>query len=243
MTTFWRSGHYRTGPGGAQHWVEGHYVSRDDWSRYGVSYEVYRSLLTTARATGSSTARFVYPNASCPVCGANVFFYQNEHGSRVFFDELSPPWPKHPCTDSTPDHRLRNLSRLPGETAPVARATDEITNILAWENAAFTSATRAFETKPGCKPWAMAELGKRVRGKAGTFLILRELTSGTSKKLFMVMASLPRALKEGTLVAINKQRLSYLDLDSMESREVEAKRSRSASAFADALLDPDFTAA
>ena len=39
------------------------------------------------------------PNARCPVCGVSVFYYQNAHGSRVFFDELGPPWPKHPCTD------------------------------------------------------------------------------------------------------------------------------------------------
>lgn len=43
---------------------------------------------------------FVNPNAICPVCGAPVFFYQSEYGGRVFFDELGPPWPKHPCTDS-----------------------------------------------------------------------------------------------------------------------------------------------
>lgn len=40
------------------------------------------------------------PNANCPECNDPVFFYQNERGSRVFFDELGPPWPKHPCTDS-----------------------------------------------------------------------------------------------------------------------------------------------
>lgn len=28
-----------------------------------------------------------------------MFLYQSEHGGRVFFDELGPPWPKHPCTD------------------------------------------------------------------------------------------------------------------------------------------------
>jgi hypothetical protein len=28
-----------------------------------------------------------------------VFFYQNAAGSRVFFDDIGPPWPKHPCTD------------------------------------------------------------------------------------------------------------------------------------------------
>lgn len=44
---------------------------------------------------------YVNPNASCPVCGAAVFFYQSAGGGRVFFDELGPPWPKHPCTDNT----------------------------------------------------------------------------------------------------------------------------------------------
>lgn len=37
------------------------------------------------------------PNARCPVCGALVYFYANEHGSKVWFDEVGPPWPKHPC--------------------------------------------------------------------------------------------------------------------------------------------------
>lgn len=43
---------------------------------------------------------FVDPNAICPVCSAPVFFYQSPSGGRVFFDELGPPWPKHPCTDN-----------------------------------------------------------------------------------------------------------------------------------------------
>src|SRR5688572_32397319 len=34
---------------------------------------------------------FVNPNASCPVCGERVFFYQSILGGRVFFDELGPP--------------------------------------------------------------------------------------------------------------------------------------------------------
>lgn len=42
---------------------------------------------------------YVCYNARCPVCHANVFFYQSPYGGRVFFDELGPPWPKHPCTD------------------------------------------------------------------------------------------------------------------------------------------------
>lgn len=47
-------------------------------------------------------ASYVDPNATCPVCGASVYFYQSPYGGRVFFDELGPPWPKHPCTDNGP---------------------------------------------------------------------------------------------------------------------------------------------
>jgi hypothetical protein len=43
---------------------------------------------------------YVNPNAICPVCGEIVFFYQSPFGGRVFFDELGPPWSKHPCTDN-----------------------------------------------------------------------------------------------------------------------------------------------
>lgn len=41
------------------------------------------------------------PNAKYPVCHSPVFFYQNLAGSRVFFDSLGIPWPKHPCTDKS----------------------------------------------------------------------------------------------------------------------------------------------
>lgn len=40
------------------------------------------------------------PNAKCPVCKASVFFYRSSDNGRVYFDDLGPPWPKHPCTDN-----------------------------------------------------------------------------------------------------------------------------------------------
>jgi hypothetical protein len=51
-------------------------------------------------SNGSSITSFVIPNARCPVCSEQVYFYQSPHGGRVFFDELGWPWPKHPCTDN-----------------------------------------------------------------------------------------------------------------------------------------------
>lgn len=43
--------------------------------------------------------RYTKGNARCPVCSASVFFFKLENNGRVYFDEIGPPWPKHPCTD------------------------------------------------------------------------------------------------------------------------------------------------
>lgn len=51
-------------------------------------------------AITSSYESYTNPNALCPVCKDQVFFYQSPDGGRVFFDELGPPWPKHGCTDN-----------------------------------------------------------------------------------------------------------------------------------------------
>lgn len=33
----------------------------------------------------------------CDICCGECFYYENEYGSKVFFDELGPPWPIHDC--------------------------------------------------------------------------------------------------------------------------------------------------
>lgn len=80
---------------------------------------------------------FTIPNARCPVCQASVFFYQSEHGGRVFFDPpLGPPWPKHPCTDnrasgsagggSNGAGRSGGLSEVPSRNRPHNPSEDPI---------------------------------------------------------------------------------------------------------------------
>lgn len=68
---------------------------------------VRSSVAAPARTRAASDGRWRSvgnhgPNAECPVCGQPVYFVQPENGGRIFFDELGPPWPKHPCTDN--DH-------------------------------------------------------------------------------------------------------------------------------------------
>jgi hypothetical protein len=47
---------------------------------------------------------FTHPT-TCPRCGRPVFFVRHNGGS-VWFDELGPPWDKHPCFDDEPSARL-----------------------------------------------------------------------------------------------------------------------------------------
>lgn len=50
------------------------------------------------------------PNAKCPRCGANVFFYRSPDGGCVFFDELGSPWPKHECLHADEQPKPHPLS-------------------------------------------------------------------------------------------------------------------------------------
>ncbi len=64
----------------------------------GINHDPWRpSLSVDWSKIGSHTN----PNAKCPVCLMPVFFYRSPDGGAVFFDDLGPPWPKHPCTSRT----------------------------------------------------------------------------------------------------------------------------------------------
>ena len=71
---------------------DGHLGKRTDGNSY-----IYKEVSFNTNNFES----YVNPNAKCPLCGKSVFFYQSPNGGRVFFDDLGPPWPKHPCTDSS----------------------------------------------------------------------------------------------------------------------------------------------
>ena len=80
---------YKTGSNGYS--LVGSPVNFDKWSAL--------KKITEYGVDRSWSACFINYNARCPVCGAQVFFYANAAGSRVFFDNVGWPWPKHECTD------------------------------------------------------------------------------------------------------------------------------------------------
>ena len=77
----------------------------------------------TFRTYGDLLYGFTNPNAKCPVCGSPVYFYASPYGGRVFFDELGPPWPKHPCTDHG-----RPVLLLPSKTSLPALSLEDFKN-------------------------------------------------------------------------------------------------------------------
>lgn len=91
MARYNRRGHYRRSPNGGYHYVRPHSVNRSSWSWW------------SGNAAAPPSTWFhplpATPNATCPICGARVFYWQNASGAKVWFDALGWPWPKHPCLD------------------------------------------------------------------------------------------------------------------------------------------------
>lgn len=238
MTRFRRDGFYRTNMYGNTHWVEGHWVDREDWYRSGngdASEDYFRSLLDGARVRNSRAARFVSPNANCPVCGDPVFFYQNEYGSRVFFDELGPPWPKHPCTDNANFTRRRKGNAVAEHSEPRGRDVEDVATIENWITSMGIDPQFEFEEKYRTKPWVIASVAKRIKGAAGVFLVVDDLEWIPPKRRFLVCKTLSKHVREGTVIAINKDTLSYIDFAKMTPREVDARRISRASDFIEEL--------
>lgn len=63
----------------------------------------------------------------CRYCGSSVYFFMCDHGSRVFFNSLGDPWPRHRCQAFAPPE----ASFTPSISGGKARLTPHITIELA----------------------------------------------------------------------------------------------------------------
>lgn len=145
---------------------------------------------------------WISPNASCPVCGAAVYFYANQYGSRVFFDDLGPPWPKHPCTDNP----TRHVTTVGGRQAPSLRD--------------FSVTQRASEARDRrWKPYAV----KGITIEDGQSRITLQPLNGTGRGPSWTVLS-PLHLRADDLVFVRAQQMSYFDADACEPAVAEDSR-------------------
>ena len=235
MTRFWKEGFYRTNSYGNPFWVEGHWVDRNNWDRDNLSsyYTYYLGQLHEYRVNFSATAQFVNPNANCPVCYKPVFFYQNIHGSRVFFDELGPPWPRHPCTDNL-DIDIAKISKT-DVYEPFLRNDSEISYISTFINESGIDLNSKFEAKYYQKHWATTQIIDRFKTKSGFFIILMR-SEPESKNIFLFHKTFPRYLKPGSFVFYNKGKLSFLNKATLKPTDLSVRCFRNASQFINELV-------
>lgn len=182
MSSFHRKGHYRNCNSGKIAFVSDHWVSRvfspaaPKRHKHGRTankpipqQDLFFNRFPEFRTTPSRHLCFVRPNSRCPVCGVFVFYYQNEFGSRVYFDHLGPPWPKHPCTDGSIrlrySQRDRNGSlatRSAPLVIPIARRDADVSRIGEWL-AGQTSKTPDLFAGVDRQDWRDALILKRIR--------------------------------------------------------------------------------
>ncbi len=223
MTTYNRRGHYRRGPKGQRVWVSSHTVTRTSGQTYSprsspryvpASYvqtqPSYKNPVSPIVRMPRSTG-LMRPNAVCPVCGAYVYFYSNEFGSRVYFDEIGPPWPIHPCTDNA-----RNLSSPnPGSNKRRAPAL--------------------YPAAAGRRKLVSEQVPASVIRKAFTILGFRQHESGTTLRLQPLyqrfgeeawVTPLYVAPPVGQLVFVHDNVLSYVDEARIEAVQLPIQLDR-----------------
>ena len=239
MTTFWRSNYWRTSINGVLHEVQGHVVDREAWATHGGNGRgYYRQLLEGIRAGRSFTATYVIPNADCPVCGAQVFFYQNRGGGRVFFEELGPPWPKHPCTNNEA-YRRASTEATSATVSPHTREPDEADFAEIWLKETSLDPKADFISKHELQPWLPYSLEGRFNRRRTSFLVLRCIGDGKPKRLYLHCKSTPGSFVAGALVYYYRGWISYFDTETFLPSEFEVNRLSGATELVDALLPKD----
>lgn len=239
MTVFWREGFYRTSSGGDIHFVSGHWVHREDWDRQSSGHSdaiaYYEEQLRAARVHRIPTARFVNPNAECPVCGQAVYFFQNEHGSRVYFDDLGPPWPKHPCTSSFAAANASGEGKF-DVVSPKGRSDTEISAICRWLKILDVDLEAEFSRRYGLGQWKPWTIQGRFRGKGNVLLVLGDFENSDSTHIYFKAKKLDKCFHEGALVFQFRNWIACFDVQNMVPVEIKLQRLRGSKAFVDELV-------
>lgn len=216
MTEFSRSGYRRTSKYGVRHWVNPHTVIRYHWDRSAGrgAYSYGRRTLDQYQASHGWVSTFVNPNAHCPVCGASVFYYQNQFGSRVYFDELGPPWPKHPCTDGDDALHGRSNRRTRGnqdEVAPRLRNPNEIESISSATKSLGVDRGAEFRIRYGTSPWTPLLVTKAYRSGAACLIAALPYGDPNRRPVYLEFESPKNLMHTGDTFFRRRRRISVFD--------------------------------
>jgi len=181
-----------------------------------VDHRSAAKLLSHSSANRSYSACFVVPNAKCPECGESVYYYQNDAGSKVFFDEIGWPWPKHPCTDNVTKVQL--LSAVPR-----ARKTEDVLEIVkAARQLDFDPAVK-FRFSFGDSPWDLLSVKSIRRCGFENRIEGHSISPLLDKPVYLAFVSAKIIPTLGDLFGFNGESVSVLDVDSLQPKKLKAR--------------------
>lgn len=183
-------------------------VNRDDLK---ASYRVHEAEAFLKRNGARSIAGcYVNPNAKCPVCDAAVFFYANASGSRVYFDDLGPPWPKHPCTDN-PSRRIKEHATYTGR--PVRRSPGIVYELI--EATRIAGSLRNTHGRGG--RWTLLVLVSVNRRGTKNTILAEHLETDHSQRVTVTCHSDDPIFEIGDFLSMRGNQFSFFDKVSMSS--------------------------
>jgi hypothetical protein len=221
MTRFWRQAFWRTSKNGVRHRVRKHLVDRDSWGPLERSPSLVLSKMGVLK---SRSARFATPNARCPVCGEQVWYYQNEYGSRVFFDDIGWPWPKHPCTDTGTRSSL-------SATRPEARTAADSAEIDSAAKSAGIDLDYQFRKRHGKSPWELMVVTKSVRNQGVNLIVAQSVEDERQPPFYFSFKASNRSMMPGDYFSRRRDRVSILDSKTLKAREFAVRCFRSEREF------------
>jgi hypothetical protein len=156
---------------------------------------------------------YVNPNAICPVCGTGVYFYANRFGSRVFFDELGPPWPKHPCTDNP---RRRADFHAESRPRPSRRARGSAMELVEAASLSGMAIGKLFGQRRRDE-WSPAVVISVERKGDENRVVAEHLDSNDYERFSFTCFSEDPVLAEGDLLSVRGLEVSFVHPDTLET--------------------------
>lgn len=154
---------------------------------------------------------YVNPNAQCPCCGVPVFYYANAAGSRVYFDDLGPPWPKHPCTDNPRRSILLDATHT---DRPTRRSKGEVKELLSAASTAGLSRFRSFGKRHEGE-WTLVVIMAVDRRGQENRVEGELLDSETAEAFRFTCRSEAPLFQVGDLVSVNGNQISFVDHETL----------------------------
>jgi hypothetical protein len=148
-----------------------------------------------------------------------VYYYENEHGSEVFFDELGWPWPKHSCPGNPHTSGFDTSSKVPR-----ARTIESVLEIArAARQIDFDPASK-FRFAFGDSPWEILSITEVTRRGFENFIKAQSISPYLDEPVFITFVSAKVTPAAGEFFGFNGEEVSLLETQTLQPKRLKARR-------------------